>query len=110
MKVIHQVCCGILIAIGAVHIVFGIFSYDTLSLNALWFAGSGLAIIFAGFVNLFFLKNLNSRSGFIIAQLSNLLFLAFIILVNMVSPMLPGLIGLVVTLVLLFTSWKMKVG
>ncbi len=44
------------VALGAVDILFTVCAYDNFSLDAFWFAGSGMAIIFAGFLNLMFLK------------------------------------------------------
>ena len=40
------------ILLGGVHLLFVRLNFDRLSLGALWFAGAGLAIIFAGFLNL----------------------------------------------------------
>lgn len=38
-------------ALGALHVAFTFHDYDSLSMNAVWFAGSGIAIILAGFLN-----------------------------------------------------------
>jgi hypothetical protein len=44
------------VALGAVHILFTVYAYENFSLGAFWFAGSGMAVIFTGFLNLMFLK------------------------------------------------------
>jgi hypothetical protein len=52
----HLISSYLIIALGAIHILFTVFAYDYFSLDAFWFAGSGMAIVFAGFLNLMFLK------------------------------------------------------
>jgi len=45
-----------MVALGIVHILFTVCIYDNFSLDAFWFIGSGMTIVFAGFLNLMFLK------------------------------------------------------
>ncbi|HSC77753.1 MAG TPA: hypothetical protein VLB32_04240 [Candidatus Acidoferrales bacterium] len=40
------------ILLGGAHLLFVPLNFDRLTLGALWFAGAGLAIVFAGFLNL----------------------------------------------------------
>ncbi|MDQ3322834.1 MAG: hypothetical protein M3525_10475 [Acidobacteriota bacterium] len=56
LKKLHLICSYLIIALGVVHILFTVCVYDNFSLDAFWFIGSGLAIVFAGFLNLMFLK------------------------------------------------------
>jgi hypothetical protein len=56
LKKLHLICSYLAIALGIIHILFTVCAYDNVSLDAFWFAGSGMAIIFAGFLNLMFLK------------------------------------------------------
>lgn len=51
-KTIHQAVALLITLLGVVHIVFTLHDYDDFTLDALWFAGSGLGIVFAGFLNL----------------------------------------------------------
>jgi len=50
-KLIHKIVSGLIIALGALHCVFTALSYDRFTLDAVWFLGSGIAIIIAGFLN-----------------------------------------------------------
>jgi hypothetical protein len=50
-NVIYKIVTFLAIALGVVHLAFTA-CLDAFDLNALWFFGSGLAIIFAGFLNL----------------------------------------------------------
>jgi len=52
LKTIHAACAYIIIALGVLHLLFTFRDYDEFTLRALWFAGAGFAIIFAGFLNL----------------------------------------------------------
>jgi hypothetical protein len=56
LKKLHLICSYLSIALGAIHILFTVCAYDNFSLDAFWFVGSGMAIVFAGFLNLMFLK------------------------------------------------------
>ena len=47
----HKIISGLIIALGALHCVFTALNYDRFTLNAMWFLGSGIAIILAGFLN-----------------------------------------------------------
>ncbi|HEV2880861.1 MAG TPA: hypothetical protein VGX24_06090 [Pyrinomonadaceae bacterium] len=52
LKTIHIVCTCLIIALGVLHLLFTFHDYDEFTLGALWFASAGVAIIFAGFLNL----------------------------------------------------------
>lgn len=50
-RVAHKVTTGLIIALGALHCAFTAMDYDSFSLDAMWFLGTGVAIILAGFLN-----------------------------------------------------------
>lgn len=50
-RVTHKVTAGLIIALGVLHCAFTFHDYDRVSLDAMWFLGSGIAIILAGFLN-----------------------------------------------------------
>ncbi len=56
LKKLHLICSFLIIALGIIHILFTVCAYDNFSLNAFWFIGSGMAVIFAGLLNLMFLR------------------------------------------------------
>jgi hypothetical protein len=56
LRKLHLICSYLSIALGGVHVLFTVCAYDNFSLDAFWFTGSGMAIVFAGFLNLMFLK------------------------------------------------------
>ncbi|HYY59046.1 MAG TPA: hypothetical protein VE842_17080 [Pyrinomonadaceae bacterium] len=55
-KTLYKISTSLIIALGSVHVLFTIPAYGRWTLNAMWFAGSGLAIVFAGFLNLALLR------------------------------------------------------
>lgn len=54
LKATHKAFAYLIVALGIVHLAFTFAAYSRFSFNALWFIGSGLAIIFAGFLNIVF--------------------------------------------------------
>ncbi|MGI9107291.1 MAG: hypothetical protein ACR2G4_13695 [Pyrinomonadaceae bacterium] len=56
LKTLHTVCTYLIIALGVLHLLFTFHDYDAFTLRALWFAGAGFAVIFAGFLNLALLR------------------------------------------------------
>lgn len=51
MRLLHKIITGLIIALGCLHIGFTPFNYDRLNMEAMWFVGTGVAIILAGFLN-----------------------------------------------------------
>ena len=47
----HKISSWLLVALGIVHTSLTPMFYGRLSVGAMWFAGSGLAMIFVGFLN-----------------------------------------------------------
>lgn len=56
LKTIHAACAYLIIALGVLHLLFTFHDYEAFTLRALWFAGAGFAVIFAGFLNLSLLR------------------------------------------------------
>ena len=56
LKRLYKLSTGLLIALGAVHVAYTPWVYDGYSLDALWFISAGIAIIFAGLMNVVLLR------------------------------------------------------
>ncbi|CAN5296256.1 MAG: hypothetical protein H0T63_05410 [Pyrinomonadaceae bacterium] len=54
---LHHICAWLLVALGLVHMGFTPFAYRAFTHNALWFVGTGAALIFCGFLNVAWLRN-----------------------------------------------------
>ncbi len=55
MNLAYKIVAYLIVALGVAHQIFAARN-DHFSLNVLWFIGSGFAIIFAGFLNIAFLR------------------------------------------------------
>jgi len=52
VKILYKIITGLIIALGLLHIGFTPFNYRSFDMDAMWFLGTGIAIILAGFLNL----------------------------------------------------------
>jgi len=57
LKTAHTIVAYLIVALGIAHLGFTFIAYSRFSFGALWFIGSGLAIIFAGFLNIVLIRN-----------------------------------------------------
>lgn len=57
MKTAHGIASILIVLLGCVHIGFTFFNYHGLSYEAIWFLGTGVAIVLAGFVNIAMLRD-----------------------------------------------------
>lgn len=57
MKTAHSVASILIVLLGCVHISFTFFNYHGLSYEAVWFLGTGVAIVLAGLVNIAMLRD-----------------------------------------------------
>lgn len=51
MRLLHKITTALIIALGCLHIGFTPFSYGRFDIDAMWFVGTGVAVILAGFLN-----------------------------------------------------------
>ncbi|MCA1616038.1 MAG: hypothetical protein LC800_18445 [Acidobacteria bacterium] len=56
MLTAYKICSWLIAALGCAHVLFTLHDYEEFSLRALWFLGSGLALVFAGFLNVAHLR------------------------------------------------------
>ena len=57
LKTLYKISTLLIVALGLVHVLFTIQAYGRWTLNAMWFLGAGLAIVFAGFLNLILIRD-----------------------------------------------------
>jgi len=57
MKTAHTIASILIVLLGCVHIGFTFFNYHCLSYEAIWFFGTGVAIVLAGFINIAILRD-----------------------------------------------------
>jgi hypothetical protein len=93
----------LLIILGVCHTSFTPVFYKTFDLNALWFAGTGLAFVFLGLINVF---RLQTTVMFIrlLCSISNALALIFSIFIFLKMAQAQVFISLFILLILLGLS------
>lgn len=80
LKKLHQISSYLIVALGIVHILYTTQAYDRFTLNAFWFIGSGLGVMFGGFLNLMFLRcSEKDRVIWLLCLLGNLISLGLFI-------------------------------
>ncbi len=73
MGKLHRIVSYLIIALGVAHILYTTRAYQRFTLSAFWFVGSGIGIVYAGFLNLMFLRSAgHDRVGWILCLLANL--------------------------------------
>jgi peptidoglycan/LPS O-acetylase OafA/YrhL len=53
----YKICSWLIVALGCAHLLFTLHDYDQFTMRAFWFFGSGLAIVFAGFLNVALIRD-----------------------------------------------------
>lgn len=75
LKTLYKISTGLIIALGLLHITFTWMDYAAFTLNAMWFLGTGVAIVLAGFMNLVLLRDVGKdRLVQLLCHLTNVTF------------------------------------
>ncbi len=90
----HKFLTGVIITLGILHVLMTFHDYDSFSLRALWFAGAGVAIILAGFLNLILLRDAGKdKVVWILGLITNLIFAVMFVLALLVLPQPQVFVG-----------------
>jgi hypothetical protein len=109
MRTLHSICTYLLIALGVVHAALTPVFYGRLSPGAMWFAGSGLAMIFVGFLNVAFGRVVGRDTAVrALCYTANLLTLVFGVLIVVVDSEPQVLFGLGLIGVMTVTAFTLK--
>lgn len=88
--------------LGVAHLAYSAVLYDSLTLNALWFVGTGLAVICVALNNL--LEPSNSLRGKFINAVQNMTMAAYFVVVLTILPAPQVIIGIMLFSILLVIS------
>lgn len=95
LQILYRICAWLIVALGLIHIGFTPFNYRGLSVAALWFIGSGLALALAGFLNLILLRDAGrDRFARLLGQIANLSLAALFALALWLLPEPQVFVGL----------------
>jgi hypothetical protein len=109
VRTLHGTCTYLLIALGVVHTALTPAFYGRLSPGALWFAGSGLAMIFVGFLNVAH-GRVGGRDTAVraLCYAANLLTLAFGVLIVVVDSEPQVIFGMLLIVMITVTAFLLK--
>ncbi len=106
VRTVHKVSALLLTALGIVHTALTPVFYGRFSLNAMWFAGSGLTMVFVGFLNLILEREAGrDRLARSLCYAANLLAVSFGCLIVVVDSEPQVIFGLVLLILLFVTSF-----
>lgn len=95
LRTIHKIITGLIVALGLLHVSVTFFDYDSFSVEALWFAGTGVAIILAGFLNLVLLRDVGrDKVVQILCVITNVVFAAMFASALLILPQPQVFFGL----------------
>lgn len=86
---------GAAVALGLAHLAVGTMIFDGLTLDALWFAGSGLALILGGMINLFAQLAHYDTGGRVLLRTANIGMAIFLGLLCSLAPEPQVIFGLI---------------
>ncbi|MBS3807666.1 MAG: hypothetical protein KGY60_09200 [Bacteroidales bacterium] len=103
MRFAYKAAAYLLVFLGIVHIALTPLFFKQFGLDVLWFAGTGLGLVFLGNLNLVVM--LSRRSGFhMMAITSNMMALLLMILILSMNPSPQAWIGFGLLVLLILTS------
>jgi hypothetical protein len=102
MKQLHQVVSWLIILLGIIHLAFAS-CYGAINEDMLWFSGSGLAIVFAGFINLIRSAS-DLRIVYIIAAITNAITFILFAAVAFIMPQPQVYAGVILFLIAMWCS------
>ena len=107
----HRLCACLLAALGAVHVGVTPLVYQRLSPGSMWFVGAGLAMMFAGFLNLVLnFEPAPRRASRVLCHAANLLMLGLAALAVTVVREPQAYLAILLIAVVTVTAYGLKRG
>ena len=111
MKLTHQIITGFVIALGLLHLAFTFHDYDHFSLNAVWFASAGIAMILCGFLNIAVIRDGGKdKVIWVLCLIANAIFAVLFAVVSFILPQPQVYFGILLfaaaAIVSMFTTRK----
>ncbi len=107
-KKLHAASAVLFVALGVVHTLFTFTFATALTQRAVWFAGSGLAMIFAGFLNI--ARARSAKSDKVVRALchtANALLVVFGVLAAVAVNEPQAYVGIALIIVMAATTYKL---
>jgi len=95
LSLAHKITSALIILLGILHCVFTAWNYDQFTLDAMWFFGTGVAIILAGFLNVTVIRTSGGdRIVNLLCLTTNLAFVILFIVALMLLSQPQVLVGI----------------
>ncbi len=108
LATLHKIITGLIIALGILHVLVTFLDYSSFSVRALWFVGTGIAIIQAGFLNLVLLRDAGKDKVVrMLCLISNLIFALLFASALFVLPQPQVFFGLALFVAATFTAFTL---
>lgn len=109
MRLLQKITAYLLVVMGIVHIALTPMFFRQFGLDVLWFAGTGLALIFLGNINLMVL--ISRRSGFyMMAITSDIMALLLVVVILSMNPSIQAYISFILVLLLTLSAVNEYIG
>jgi sulfite exporter TauE/SafE len=102
---LHRICTYLLIALGVVHTSLTPVFNKEFSVDAMYFASAGLAMVVIGFLNIAMSRNAGDRLTVILCRIANVLFTVFGLLTALAIREPQAYFGIVLLLTITMTSF-----
>jgi hydrogenase-4 membrane subunit HyfE len=108
MKIFHLIAACLIAILGVIHTAMTPVFYHAFTLDAIWFAGTGLALVFLGLLNIAANKSALS-SNFNLCIVANLICTIYFFLLVIILPEPHAFAGVVFILGLFMSSILMRI-
>ena len=109
LRTLHKISSALLAALGVVHTALTPVFYGRFTMGALWFAGSGLAMIFVGLLNLTLSRDVGrDRVVRVFCYAANLLTLGFGLLFVTLDTEPQVIFGMVMIVLMTATAFAVR--
>ena len=108
VRKLHRVCTYLLIALGIVHTSLTPVFNKEFSVDAMYFASAGLAMVILGLLNIAMSRNPYDRLTEILCRVANVLFTVFGLLTALAIQEPQAYVGMLLLLTMAITSFWLK--
>ena len=109
LTTLHKTCAWLLVALGTVHAALTPTFYGRFSMGAMWFLGSGLTMVFLGFLNITLSRSASrDRLARILCYIANLLCTGFGFLLVTLDGEPQVIFGVVLIVLLTITAFVLS--
>lgn len=108
MKKVYLISAFLILFLGLIHTAMTPVFYPAFSLDSLWFAGAGLALVFLGSLN-YFASKIMTKLILNVCIIANIILTIYLSLISVLLPEIHAFIGVILMLCLLVGAVWMRI-